>query len=103
MGRVAYLNMRLINADRLKRIAETLTIPCLDKDTTQVVINLIKEMVDNTPTAKANIVKRGKWIDKEIYPGLLHTACSECGTLCNDYMCEQVLTNYCPECGAKLK
>ena len=104
---------RYIDADKLYRRVKEKTNPygkpTLDYESGVKVL----DMIENAPTANIAEVKHGEWKDK--YGGKYHNklyVCSLCGekALHGYYMNElyqvkdrQVLTDYCPQCGAKMK
>lgn len=48
--------------------------------------------LDTIPTAEVTEIKRGRW-----FAGFGHTYCSVCG-----YKSSPIMTNYCPNCGARM-
>ena len=61
---------------------------------------IVKEFLLTAPTIDAEPVRHGRWIILEPY-GAHHTQrrkCSECGEIK-----AQELTNFCPNCGAKMQ
>ena len=66
----------------------------------------IQEFLDNIPTADAELIKHGKWIDVPDYGGngwqiagkpVQPKQCSICGDVYSKAY------NYCPRCGARMK
>lgn len=85
--------MRLIDADALKKHYAWW------KDDRQ---KLFDSIVDSQPTVDAVPVRHGKWIhDGYDHPhGIDWIHCSECGK--RDVNCPASITNYCPNCGARM-
>lgn len=97
--------------------------------TLEIVKRLLKHMIDNAPTIDAEPVRNGRWVWFENRPvtdaddpeciGCTGYECSECGNnegtcirfyeeLSPDMLARikeglmEFLTNYCPNCGAKM-
>ena len=60
-----------------------------------VLLHVIKNVLDETPTADAVEVKHGRWL---INPDGYYPYCSECKAEPKG----GEMTNYCPNCGAKM-
>lgn len=56
--------------------------------------SMVFDTIDNFPIADVEPVRHGHWIEDKYGPVF---ECSECG-----YATDYLLTNYCPECGAKM-
>lgn len=84
--------MRLIDADALPRY----TGYALSADE-------IAKAVENAPTIEAEPVRRGRWIHDgyDLQHGNDWIHCSECGKRGINVPAD--LTNYCPNCGAKME
>jgi len=61
------------------------------------------EWVDKQPSADVQPVRHGHWIHDglDIPHGVDWMRCSECGK--RDKYCPATMTNYCPNCGAKME
>ena len=63
----------------------------------------VKSIIESVPSAEP---KRGKWIRENIVltsnPPQYRWHCSECGKMVHWFTTE-VLTDFCPNCGAKMK
>ena len=61
----------------------------------------IKAIIDGQPTANVAVVVHGQWIDKGEY-----AVCTECGgrngTQYNGVELIPLMTQFCPNCGAKM-
>jgi hypothetical protein len=64
--------------------------------------NEIRARFEQLPSADVQAVKRGYWIHDglDIPHGVDWMHCSECGK--RDKYCPAAMTNYCPNCGAKM-
>lgn len=60
------------------------------------------EWVDKQPSADVQPVRHGHWIHDglDIPHGVDWMHCSECGK--RDKYCPATMTNYCPNCGARM-
>lgn len=54
-------------------------------------------LIWNAPTIDAEPVKRGRWVHAN--PMVDTLMCSECGY---NILGEELISNYCPDCGAKM-
>ena len=81
--------MRLIDADALI-------------ERTQHGAFLRRRDVDESPTVDAEPVRHGKWIEDDIFPGVFR--CNRCraGAPITFEHRRNELTNYCPQCGARM-
>ena len=62
------------------------------------VINDFEKVIDAVPTADVEPVSHGRWINENFY-----TRCSACGNMAiYDKYGQEVESDYCPRCGAKL-
>lgn len=88
---------RLIDADALRREADT-----EDKNGLLTFSDVVT-WIDEQPTVDAVPVRHGKWIhDGYDNPhGVDWMHCSECGS--RDVYCPAAMTNYCPNCGARME
>lgn len=63
------------------------------------------ERIKDLPTADVAPVRHGRWVKESIvlttFPPMLQWHCSECGRIMH-WFTSEVLTNYCPHCGAKM-
>lgn len=60
----------------------------------------MKKAVEETPTIDAVPVVHGRWM----YGEDVDLVCSVCGKdALSDWTCQQICTDYCPHCGAKMK
>ena len=86
--------MRLIDADALDDLIESHLlkhkISRYDRD-----LILHYTDVEMAPTIETESIKRGKWIEKWFGYGY-KVRCSKCGCLADQ------MTDYCPNCGAKM-
>lgn len=83
---------RLIDADELndvldKEIFRKKREGYLNFEMVEVIKN---EFVENAPTIDAEPIRHGRWVMDKGY-----NECSICG-------CNEVVTPYCPQCGAKM-
>ena len=86
---------RLIDADKLKSyFAPTLT------GRTEYSADEILLTIATMPTVDAEPVRHGHWINHydDLFPEESMVECS----LCHEYECLNIDTNYCPNCGAKM-
>lgn len=66
----------------------------------------VDKVIKSIPAADVAPVRRGKWINENIVlttdPPQYQWHCSECGEIKHGFD-SNVLTNYCPNCGAKME
>ncbi len=107
--------MRLIDADEFintTKIGTTLALMCTTNGTEREILKatyeLIKERIEDAPTADAVPVKHGHWeeikcntiLDKAVFSKALK--CSECGKWKFGNVLLTQRFYYCPNCGAKM-
>lgn len=65
-------------------------------------VSAVNYVLRNLPSEDVQAVKRGHWIHDglDIPHGVDWMHCSECGK--RDKYCPAAMTNYCPNCGAKM-
>ena len=65
-------------------------------------VSAVNYVLRNLPSEDVQAVKRGYWIHDglDIPHGVDWMHCSECGK--RDKYCPAAMTNYCPNCGAKM-
>ena len=56
--------------------------------------------IDDTPTIKAEPVRRGRWKMDSDYPDRL--ICAECGAMFDCWHWETEQMHFCPNCGARM-
>ena len=85
--------MRLIDADEMKKEL---------KDMDVVLVNHnVEDWIDEQPTVDAEPVRHGKWVKTSEFMPIY--GCSECKERnLFDNNCDNVLSDYCPKCGAKM-
>lgn len=88
--------MRLIDADAFKWWVDD------HYDCTELG-QIVTEWINDRPTIEANPVRRGRWIHDgyDFQHGNDWIHCSECGKRGINVPAD--LTNYCPNCGAKME
>ena len=68
------------------------------------VVAYVIEKIEDTPAADVVAVKHGRWLG--LHDGWYYSySCSECGAEAltkEETMHDQVCSNYCPNCGAKM-
>ena len=79
--------MRLIDADALPKY----TGYALSADE-------VAKAVENAPTIEAEPVRRGRWLQDSFLTDTI--LCSNCGF---NLPTEEMASNYCPNCGAKME
>lgn len=85
---------RYIDAERLCRgLRDMASVQYPDKQNT---ILGVVSTIENTPTADVVEVRHGEW---KINPDGYYPYCSSCGTEPEN----GVMSNYCPNCGVKMK
>jgi len=94
--------MRQIDADELKesfiQVLENIkSNPRMTGQEMHIItaIHTVGQMIDNAPTIEAEPVRSGEWIEYPIADGM--NQCSNCGVL------RFGESNYCPNCGAKMR
>ena len=89
--------MRLIDADELKRDFCTGCIENCPNECDEI------QIINSQPTIEAEPVRRGRWIRDgyDFQHGNDWIHCSECGKRGINVPAD--LTNYCPNCGAKME
>lgn len=94
--------MRLIDADALK-IVEFIKPLHADGEVQAYQLgwnDAIDAIIENTPTIEAEPIKHGRWV--ESWGGKWHS-CSVCGGIPPfNFKGEDLITDYCPHCGAKM-
>lgn len=91
--------MRLIDADVIEYFS-------LDEVFNRNVMIAYKERIDSMPTVDAEPVRHGMWLPKHHYIAgyefVSGHICSECGDDALNAEGDDFLTDYCPNCGAKM-
>ena len=92
--------MRLIDVDELKELIDwTFDKPPFSRKT-------IKHMIDMARTVDAVPVRHGKWLPKHHYIAgyefVSGHICSECGNDALNAEGDDFLTDFCPNCGARM-
>lgn len=97
--------MRLIDADELVKGIDIISklFTAIDKST-QNIFDAIKAFVESSETIEAEPIRRGKWVFKKNEDYVLEVlVCSNCGcSAYEDINGNDVYSNYCPDCGAKM-
>lgn len=84
--------LRLIDADALlKRLSLWLD------DYDFIIFKSVKDDINDAPTVDAEPVRHGHW--RGVNPMVDTVECSECGY---QIVSEELITPYCPNCGAKM-
>ena len=59
---------------------------------------MARTVIEKLPTIDAEPVRHGKWIKSDVYT---FKKCSECGSVWDAALCENIFFIYCPRCGSK--
>lgn len=90
---------RLIDADAIEYFP-------LDEVFNRNVMIAYKKRIDSMPTVDAEPVRHGMWLPKHHYIAgyefVSGHICSECGDDALNAEGDEFLTDYCPNCGAKM-
>ena len=58
----------------------------------------VLELIDKQPTIEAEPVRHGSWIKSDTNT---FKKCSECGSVWDAALCDNIFFVYCPRCGSK--
>jgi rRNA maturation protein Nop10 len=58
---------------------------------------MARTVINKMPTVKTE-VRHGRWIKSDVYT---FKKCSECGSVWDAALCENIFFIYCPRCGSK--
>ena len=92
--------MELISREKLKEVIEPMVGKFDDDGEFWWTRESILRAIDNAPAVEER--KEGRWIEVKITRG--GHECSECHNYAPSYQSgSELLSNYCPNCGAKMK
>ena len=89
------MDTKYIDANKFKRVYESFDVKYKNSEAVVMIpVKSIIQSIENAEAADVIQVRHGKWING---------SCSECGADSQeDYYMRDILTNYCPNCGARM-